>query len=405
MKRLITSPIGSRFRERGPYVYHRTSWLARIGVVLLLGVVAGRATAAAPALTTLFSFNGANGEFPCTAAIFPSGFNPAAYGLIVVPEPSSFAPGRRCDQPARLRWAAAAASPSFLRFRGRLRLPRRHVRRVAKADVFNMPAGQTSLSLVTVADPGNLANTAVMHDGTTGYGSVAYVYNIGKYDVTNHQYAAFLNAKAAASDPYGLWNTDVARDGNEGIVRTGNGPYTYRVKPGQGNQPVVYVSWYDAVRFVNWIQNGQGNGDTENGTYTIIGGGNNSGTVIIPSAAQRAAWAADRNLHWLLPSENEWYKAAFYKSGGTHAGYWAYPTRSDAAPASQAPPGGPNSANFFDTSRGYALTHSTSLAASFDYLTDVGAYVDAFGPYGTFDQCGDVYQWNEGDTSAGGDGS
>jgi len=38
---------------------------------------------------------------------------------------------------------------------------------------------------VTVGDPGNPADTEVMSDGTTGYGSVDYVYRISKYEVTN----------------------------------------------------------------------------------------------------------------------------------------------------------------------------------------------------------------------------
>ena len=44
---------------------------------------------------------------------------------------------------------------------------------LAQADVFNMTGGQTSLQFVTVGNPGNAADTAVMTlDGTTGYGSV-----------------------------------------------------------------------------------------------------------------------------------------------------------------------------------------------------------------------------------------
>ena len=57
------------------------------------------------------------------------------------------------------------------------------------------------------------------------------------------------------------------------ISRSGSGPYSYSVRPGYANKPVVNVSWYDAVRFVNWLQSGEGNGDTESGTYTIANGG------------------------------------------------------------------------------------------------------------------------------------
>ena len=36
--------------------------------------------------------------------------------------------------------------------------------------------------------------------------------------------------------------------------------------------PVNFVSFYDALRFANWLNNGQGNGDTETGAYTLLGG-------------------------------------------------------------------------------------------------------------------------------------
>ena len=44
---------------------------------------------------------------------------------------------------------------------------------------------------------------------------------------------------------------------------------------------------------------------------------------------------------------------------------------------------------------GYAVTGSTSYSSSQNYLTDVGAYTSATSPYGTFDQGGNVWEWNE----------
>ena len=55
-----------------------------------------------------------------------------------------------------------------------------------------------------------------MNDATTGYGSVDYVYEIGKYKVTNAQYAEFLNA-VAVPDTYGLYNPQM------GVVQPGVG--------------------------------------------------------------------------------------------------------------------------------------------------------------------------------------
>src|SRR6476646_9888043 len=146
------------------------------------------------------------------------------------------------------------------------------------ADVLNMPAGQTSLQFVTVGDPGNAPDTVVETNfGTSGYGSVNYLYQIGKYDVTAGQYTQFLNA-VAASDPYGLWVSNMLQTPYRiGIHQVGaTGSYHYTVEAGYENFPVNYVSWGDAARFCNWLQNGQptgpeGPGTTETGSYTLNG--------------------------------------------------------------------------------------------------------------------------------------
>jgi len=71
----------------------------------------------------------------------------------------------------------------------------------ARADVFNLPSGQTNLQFVTVGDPGNAPDT-------TGFGAVPYTYQMGKFDVTVAQYTQFLNA-VAKTDTYGLFNVSV----------------------------------------------------------------------------------------------------------------------------------------------------------------------------------------------------
>ena len=103
----------------------------------------------------------------------------------------------------------------------------------------------------------------------TSYGAVNYAYNIGTYEVTNSQYAEFLNAKAA-SDPFGLYSESMGTAG--GISRSGSsGSYTYGAT--SPNMPVNFVSFFDAVRFANWMNNGQGSSNTETGSYTLLGGG------------------------------------------------------------------------------------------------------------------------------------
>ncbi len=89
----------------------------------------------------------------------------------------------------------------------------------ARADVFNMPAGLTSLKFSNVGDPGNAGDTVSMNtaaedqlwingspDTSSGYGAVPYNYAMGTYNVTVAQYVQFLNAVATTGDPYGLYN-------------------------------------------------------------------------------------------------------------------------------------------------------------------------------------------------------
>ena len=239
---------------------------------------------------------------------------------------------------------------------------------------------------VTVGDPGNVDDT---HDD--GYGGVAEVYNIGKYEVTNSQYAEFLNAVTTVGDPYGLYNTDMGAGWNDigGISRSGSGtagdPWVYAARPNRGNRPVNYVSWYDTLRFANWMHNDQGSGDTEDGAYDMSLG---SGVVRKPGALV------------FLSSEDEWYKAAYYKGDGTNAGYWDYPTQSDTVPTAELPPG----TDMISGSANYSWEAGSYLDPT-NYTTVVGAYnaKPSDSAYGTFDQAGNVWEWNEADIF--GDGS
>jgi formylglycine-generating enzyme required for sulfatase activity len=238
--------------------------------------------------------------------------------------------------------------------------------------VGSVRAGLINVAMVPVGDPGNAADS-------NGYGAVSYAYQIGKYDVTTSQYAAFLNAVAAA-DPYGLYNSFMASGpARAGINQSGaSGNYSYSVVAGHENFPVNWVSWGDAARFANWLQNGQptdveGPGTTESGAYTLDG-----------ATSTTALMAVTRNLNAtdFIPTEDEWYKAAYYKGGGTNAGYWLFPTQNNSTPSNVLSATGKNNANFNNTD-------------PTNHLTSVGAFAASPGPYGTFDQGGDVQQWNE----------
>jgi formylglycine-generating enzyme required for sulfatase activity len=216
---------------------------------------------------------------------------------------------------------------------------------IASSVFISNVSASVIIDYITVGNLGNAADT-------TGYGAVGYEYQIGKYEVTNAQYAEFLNAKAS-TDSHGLYNSSMS---SYGITRSGSsGSYTYAVTSGMENRPVVYVSWFDAARFSNWLSNGQGNGDTETGSYNLNGA---SSGLILP--------IADAKIR--LPSEDEWYKAAYYN--GATSTYSLYPN-------------GQNSITMSDAN------YNSGESA------EVGTYSGDPSYYVTFDQGGNVWEWND----------
>ena len=179
---------------------------------------------------------------------------------------------------------------------------------VAAALALGNEARAVSFELVTVGDPGNEADS-------TGYGAVAYTFQISKYETTVDQYVAFLNANAK-TDTYSLFDGRMSGS----ISRLGSdGNYVYAAQAFMGTKPITYVNWYKAARFANWMNNDQVAGSTETGAYTLNG--------------QQPASGVTRNqgaVVW-LPSEDEWYKAAYFNRDA--GAYWAYPTQSNDTPA------------------------------------------------------------------------
>lgn len=176
-------------------------------------------------------------------------------------------------------------------------------------------------------------------DPTRGLGSVSYNYKINKYLVTNTDYAAFLNSVArdhqnnlyARSGANPIWPFDARLDSNVygGIVQIGTSPaMSYSVKVNMELKPVVFVNWYDAARYVNWLSNDKPSpgtltsGSTETGVYNL----NFLNPNPIPSAG-----VSNKTSYW-IPNRSEWIKAAYYKGGGINATYWNYATQSDVPP-------------------------------------------------------------------------
>jgi formylglycine-generating enzyme required for sulfatase activity len=113
-------------------------------------------------------------------------------------------------------------------------------------------------------------------------------------------------------------------------------------------------------------------GDTESGAYPLHG-------------AFKGIFTAAPDARFWIPREDEWYKAAYYdpqKNG--EGGYWRFPNRSDQVISNL--PGETGAANYFPG------TFERSLAAG-NMLTSVNAYPASPGPFGTFDQGGNVAEW------------
>ena len=258
---------------------------------------------------------------------------------------------------------------------------------------------QADITIETVP-VGNTGNTGEgSGDSYGGYGldricgAVDYDYNIGKYEVTAGQYTAFLNA-VAVTDTYGLYSTNMwSNTYGCKIERTDTGSgYSYSVATDYANRPVNYVSFWDACRFANWLHNGQPTGlqdarTTEDGAYTLNGYNGNGGLGIL----RNAGWT------WAVTSEDEWYKAAYHKNDGDTGNYFDYPTASDSMPSNDlTTPDGGNNANFYQS--GWTI-------GSPYYRTPVGEFELSESPYDTFDQGGNVWEWNEGIVYAGTDWS
>ncbi|WP_161957132.1 formylglycine-generating enzyme family protein [Aestuariivirga litoralis] len=262
-------------------------------------------------------------------------------------------------------------------------------------------ASSIDYALSRIGNPGNRRDS-------TGFGAVGRTFWIGTYEVTIGQYCDFLNA-VARSDPHGLYDQAMSLVTNSaGIERLGSdGSYSYAPLDNAGdsaNRPVTYVNWFDVARFANWMANGQPTGaqgpaTTEDGAYRLLGA--TGGAAVARNRVNPNRGGAPS--FW-LPTENEWYKAAYYdpRRNGNKGGYYRYATASDTAPGNQVG-AAPNMANYIDDYNGtyfYAVPQARYIDLGQNYLFDVGAYSASPSHYGTFDQSGAVYNWNDLDGSA-----
>ncbi len=261
---------------------------------------------------------------------------------------------------------------------------------------------QVVIETVTVGNPGNageLSGECVPNGACTcrECGAVDYVYNIGTFEVTAGQYTEFLNA-VATTDTYGLYgpNMDSNPYGCQITQNGTSGSYTYDfsgrpsgTEADWADRPVNFVSWGDASRFCNWLHNGQPTGaqdltTTEDGSYHINGATSREELMLV---------VREPDATWVIPTEDEWYKAAYHYNDGVTGNYWDYPTSSNSAPSNDlVDPDPGNNATFCDGE----WSDPGDFTIGFPYYrTVVGAHEDSGCPYGTFDQGGNIWEWNE----------
>jgi hypothetical protein len=221
---------------------------------------------------------------------------------------------------------------------------------IPSADTFGTAANTFTIAFVDIGNPGN-ADDAGAGGGmySSPYGGVPYTYRVAVTEVPQD------------------WITKAT---NLGMTNVTAGAWT-------GSQPAAFMTWYEAAAFVNYLNTSTGH----QAAYNLNG---TATTMTLWSSAQ--AWQAGgenlfrhKDAYYFLPSEDEWYKAAFHKNDGATADYWDYATGSNSPPTAVA-------------------SGTTAGTAVYNPAASSPAAVDNNGglsPYGTRGQNGNVREWLE----------
>jgi formylglycine-generating enzyme len=235
-----------------------------------------------------------------------------------------------------------------------------------------------TIDWATVGNAGNPANV-------NGWGAVPDTFLISIVETTNSQYAGFLNAvDQGGTDPNGVYHSMMGSDALGGITFNSGAPSgaKYAVKAGAqpgspagtsyAQMPVVFVTWFSAARFTNWLQNGQqaNSASMEDGTYPL------HNQTLGPIPARNPGTGSQV----ALPSRDEWYKGAFYDGANYLTWPFTVPTLPINTVTDRLQPG---AANF-----GGAATPTVGPI-------NVGSYPSSMSPYGLFDMLGNVTEYTD----------
>ena len=229
---------------------------------------------------------------------------------------------------------------------------------VAGIVTFGSGGNTFNMEFVTIGNPGNAADTT---GSPNPAGAVGYTYGIGKFEVSRDMITKY-NANFGTAN-----NLVITLDSMTGITG-GTG----------ANKPATGISWNEAARFVNWLNTSSGG----SAAYKFTTGGVND-NIELWTASDTADYDPlnpyrSKRATYVLPSYNEWYKAAYYNP--SNSTYYDYANGSNTAPT----------AVTSGTTAGTAVYGHT--------LAQGPANVDQAGglsPYGVMGLGGNVFEWEE----------
>ena len=225
----------------------------------------------------------------------------------------------------------------------------------ARADTFGSGGNAFTIDFVTIGNPGNANDSGTTGSFFSPYGGVGYTFRMGTYEISED-----MIAKANTLGSLGITKENRAAD-----------------------KPATFVTWNEAARFVNWLNTSQSYAPAYKFTLQPGDGGYTTAANIVLWQAGDPGYDASnpyRNsaAYYFLPSENEWYKAAYYSGSGTT--YFDYATGSNTSPTAV---GSGTGAGTVVYARGANPVYAD--------ITQAGG----LSAYGTMGQNGNVWEWQE----------